>query len=175
MDGMTSHLCACGCGDSPTKATSAFLVGHDAKHKSNLIKLVISQLDEGGAAYAELERRNWLQFLEKSRNSRNKKVEQRAQSEKDGLPMSAIRITPDMDEDTVAGLILHRKIRIERKVGPVSLQEDLLVGKIRLVAEGEIDFYERDYLDEDKGKTIKRPVNHTLRTVRVGDIVGVFE
>lgn len=167
---MTTHQCACGCGGTPGKPTSQFLVGHDAKHKSNLIQQVLTQQDEGGAAYAELERRNWLQFLEKSRrNGKTAKAERRAQAEKDGLPISALRITPDMDEDTIAGIIRHRTIVLRQTVRGIVKEERLEVASIRLVAEGEIDFYICE--GWDKGV----PIPGGLRTVRIQDVVGVLD
>jgi hypothetical protein len=62
--------CACECGGI-TKG-GEFCIGHDARFKSSLVKAALGR--EGGApisvkeAEAELARRNWTQFLEKSRN-----------------------------------------------------------------------------------------------------------
>lgn len=63
---------ACGCGCSEMTKGGEFAIGHDAKHKSALIRTALKR--EGGlpmtvkAAEAELERRGWTKFLEKSRN-----------------------------------------------------------------------------------------------------------
>jgi hypothetical protein len=63
---------ACGCGCAEMTKGGEFAIGHDAKHKSGLIKTALKR--EGGlpmtvkAAEAELERRGWTKFLEKSRN-----------------------------------------------------------------------------------------------------------
>jgi hypothetical protein len=64
------QMCQCECGDS-TKG-GEFCIGHDARRKSGLIKAAL--LREGGYplsvkdAEAELGRRGWTKFLEKSRN-----------------------------------------------------------------------------------------------------------
>jgi len=167
-----THLCACGCGEAPGKETSQFRVGHDAKHKSNLVRAVLASHDESHPAYIELEQRGWLKFLEKARNNGSaKRAERRAQAERDGLPMSALRITEDMDEDTVAGLIRHRKIVLRTHVAryDITEEETLEVASIRLVAEGEIDFY----ICEGWEKGV--PISGALRTVRMQDIVGVLD
>lgn len=66
----TPQSCGCHCGG--VTAGGEFAIGHDAKYKSALIRAALQR--EGGApltvkqAEAELERRNWTRFLEKSRN-----------------------------------------------------------------------------------------------------------
>lgn len=61
----TPRACVCGCNEM-TKG-GEFLPGHDARHKAALIR----EVKAGGndEAYAELERRGWLHFLDKSRNN----------------------------------------------------------------------------------------------------------
>jgi hypothetical protein len=133
---------------------------------------VLTSADESSAAYVELETRGWLKFLEKARNnSTARRAERRAQSEKDGLPQNAMRITPDMDEDTIAGIIRHRKIVLRQTIPRygITKEETLEVASIRLVAEGEIDFYICE--GWDKGV----PIPGGLRTVRITDVVGVLE
>jgi hypothetical protein len=65
----TPRACGCHCGEM-TKG-GEFSIGHDAKYKSALVKAALQR--GGGApltveqAEAELARRNWTRFLEKSR------------------------------------------------------------------------------------------------------------
>jgi hypothetical protein len=56
------RLCACGCKEETRGGE--FRMGHDARHKSNLIKEALAGNDE---ALAEIERRGWLSFLDKAR------------------------------------------------------------------------------------------------------------
>lgn len=53
-------LCECGC--KGTTGGGRYLPGHDAKHKSALIRAVLENQDMG--AYAVLEEKGWLKFLE---------------------------------------------------------------------------------------------------------------
>jgi hypothetical protein len=58
---------ACGCGCSGMTKGGEFVAGHDARHKSNLIK----EAKAGGnpGAVTELEQRGWIKFLEKSQQA----------------------------------------------------------------------------------------------------------
>jgi hypothetical protein len=56
------RVCACGCKEETRGGE--FRMGHDARHKSNLIKEALAGNDE---AQAEIERRGWLSFLDKAR------------------------------------------------------------------------------------------------------------
>lgn len=55
-------FCACKCGDRT--GGGEFRQGHDARHKSNLIK---EALADNADALAELDRRGWTRFLDKAR------------------------------------------------------------------------------------------------------------
>lgn len=159
--------CECGCGQSPKGETARFVVGHDARHKSALIRAVIDHQDQD--AEAELERRGWTKFLEKARSARVRTTEKSKRAASvDGLPINALRIEPDADEDTIAGLIEGRHIVVRRDVRGIQFEERLQVGRIRLVAEGEIDFWIRDH--DNKGD----PVLNQCRTIRIQDIAGVL-
>lgn len=56
---------ACGCGCGETTKGGEFAMGHDARHKSNLIKEALT--GNNPAAVIELERRGWTKFLDKKR------------------------------------------------------------------------------------------------------------
>jgi hypothetical protein len=58
-------ICLCGC--TETTKGGQFLPGHDARYKSHLIR---EALADNPDALAELERRGWLRFLEKTRTTR---------------------------------------------------------------------------------------------------------
>lgn len=57
------RICVCGCGE-PTKG-GEFRMGHDARHKSALIKEALAGGNDD--ALAEIERRGWLSHLDKAR------------------------------------------------------------------------------------------------------------
>lgn len=59
---MHPRVCACGCGEETRGGE--FRMGHDARHKSNLIK---EALTDNPDALAEIERRGWLTHLDKAR------------------------------------------------------------------------------------------------------------
>lgn len=163
---MTRPACLCGCGQTPKGETARFMIGHDARYKSQLIAAAMG----GDAdAVARLEEFGWTRFLEKRMNRVEKTVIRKKNVEA-GLPASTVLITPEMSEDAVAGLILGNTIRVQHSLlnGKLQYSEDIPVCKIRCVAEGEIDFYVLDHIG-DKG----RPVPGQLRTVRVESIVGV--
>lgn len=69
------HGQPCGCGCGGTTGGGRYLPGHDAKHKSALIKAALAGENSGDqaefmlgmSAYAELEERGWLRFLDKAR------------------------------------------------------------------------------------------------------------
>jgi hypothetical protein len=69
------RACACGCGE-PTKG-GEFRMGHDARHKSNLIKEVLAGGNED--ALAEIERRGWLSFLDKAREIADRPIVPKAE------------------------------------------------------------------------------------------------
>lgn len=157
--------CLC-CGETTKSDTAQFLPGHDAKYKSQLIARVIESEDD--EALGVIESRGWTKFLDKARNNRSKKKIQREQAKKDGLPMNAIRITPEMDEDEVATAIVNRKIVVRYELRGMDVEETIEVGRIRLVAEGEIDFWIKDYTK--KGE----PMTNQCRTVKAEQIVGIL-
>jgi hypothetical protein len=57
--------CGCGCGGVTGGGT--YLPGHDAKHKSLLVKAVLAGGADAAEAEATLEAKNWLRFLEKAK------------------------------------------------------------------------------------------------------------
>lgn len=71
-------MCLCGCGDMTKGGT--FCMGHDARHKRNLIN---EALLGNGDAITELEERGWTKFLEKSREvvSKPKRVRRKEHSD----------------------------------------------------------------------------------------------
>lgn len=166
----TPNTCVCGCGG--TTKGGKFLPGHDARHKSNLIKEVLA--DESEAALAELTERGWLIFLEKARNAKAVREGRTPRNGTprvktgDGLPMNAVRIDAEMDEDAVAGMIECRNIVIRYNVKGTEVEERIRVGRVKLVAEGEIDFWVQEHTK--KGE----PILNQLRTVRVDSIVGIL-
>lgn len=171
--GMTKNPnCVCGCGG--TTKGGQFVPGHDMRHKSALIRAVLD--DDSEEALAELTERNWIKFLEKSRNARAKRSAPRqprangttSYGTADGLPMNAIRINPDADEDTVAGMIERRHIVIRYNVRGLDVEERIKVGKVKLVAEGEIDFWVEEHTKQGD------PIHNQLRTIRVGSVVGIL-
>jgi len=165
-------LCQCRCGGETKTDTARFIVGHDAKHKSALIR---KALEGDEAANTELAERGWLQFLDKARNSKGRKREaNREVAKQDGMPLDAIRITADMDEDEIAGIIRHRRIKVRLTVKGITKEEDLEVASIRLVAEGEIDFYVCEGWVKDGPTQVMVPIPGALRTIRVEDVVGVY-
>lgn len=72
-------LCLCGCQETTKGGT--FVMGHDARYKSKLIKTVLSDPDdaEGQEALAVLQARGWIKFLDKAREvaSRSKAPRER--------------------------------------------------------------------------------------------------
>lgn len=75
--------CLCGCGQQVKSETSQFAMGHDAKHKSNLIKEVLDNGPSAEAAEAELERRGWGKFLDKARESWGKTRRQKREKQRE--------------------------------------------------------------------------------------------
>lgn len=79
--------CACGCGE--TTKGGEFCMGHDARHKSALIREAKA---DNMDAVRELERRGWTKFLEKSVNN----------DERTAARVAGIRIArPRSEEDAV--------------------------------------------------------------------------
>ena len=91
-----SKKCGCGCG-SPVKGT--YLPGHDARHKSALVKAaVLGDKD----AYATLQQKGWLKFLDKvsAKNTPNKKVDAPEQNQDFDAPDGPTPdVTPDDEQD----------------------------------------------------------------------------
>lgn len=73
----TPNSCGCGCG---TKVARSYKQGHDAKHKSDLIKRANGN-DPEVAATAEkiLAMRDWTKFLDKSREPKAERQEKERQ------------------------------------------------------------------------------------------------
>jgi GH24 family phage-related lysozyme (muramidase) len=76
------HPCLCGCGGAVV-SKARFLMGHDAKLKSQLIHAVLDGKGNGAAkkAEAEITRLGWVAFLDKSRGSRDRKAAAKASKE----------------------------------------------------------------------------------------------
>lgn len=69
------HACECGCGTMVT-SKARFVVGHDAKLKSQLINTALgSDKAAANAAQARIQKLGWTAHLEASRTSRTKKAE----------------------------------------------------------------------------------------------------
>lgn len=88
--------CQCGC--DGTTAGGRYLPGHDARHKSQLIKAALAGSDD---AAAQLKERNWTKFLDKAREMaarpktepRQKRTEDDEQRAKEKLERLALMKT----------------------------------------------------------------------------------
>lgn len=92
--------CVCSCGEM-TKG-GEFLPGHDARYKSALIR----EVKAGGndEARAELERRGWTKFLDKSLNNDRVQAERRS-----GIRPAKVRESVSSDEEGTARYYRYRK------------------------------------------------------------------
>lgn len=109
----TPRPCRCGCGEM-TKG-GEFRIGHDARHKSNLINEALSGTNPD--AVEELEQRGWTKFLEKrkevvARPSRPKR-EVKAEQELDDVE-KARKAWDGIALMKVAGRILERRGQYHR-------------------------------------------------------------
>lgn len=91
--------CGCGCG-APVKGN--YLPGHDARHKSSLVKAALLGDENARATLAE---KNWLKFLDKTpeKNKPTTKVETPEQNTDFDLPDDASNATPIPEDDPFAG------------------------------------------------------------------------
>jgi len=117
--------CKCGCGEQT--GGGQFRPGHDAKHKSALIKRA---QDGDQTAIDELEERNWTKFLHKAQNHRvAKRVSTPGEVEEvtgDGLPKNAVRPGDMPDSQFVEVVASGRPVIVRRKIrGGTVLEETL--------------------------------------------------
>lgn len=95
-------ICRCGCGE--TTKGGDFCMGHDARHKSNLIREAKA---DSADALAELEQRGWMKFLEKSNNN-----DQRKDAQAKGIRV--VRLVDGQTEEELAAIALQRLINMKR-------------------------------------------------------------
>lgn len=69
----TPKVCGCGCGGMTKGGT--YIIGHDAKHKSALVKAVLSGTKaEAAKASKVLDERGWTKFVDKARETAERKA-----------------------------------------------------------------------------------------------------
>lgn len=144
-------LCLCGCG---AKVTREFLPGHDARYKGQLIKNVLAAEADptnetiaqvGGYSLGVIQSRNWMAFLNKSRDAAASKAARKSKvpsSIKKGHVVEGP--TVNLKQLAVARDMLKKIGRYGESAG------DRQISPVPNVVESIIDGTHPDLTDEDK-------------------------